>query len=171
MTMTTTTTTSPSDDKKLGAGVTWLFAIGGVAAGIALSFALQGLGQKATAAIYFAIVAAAGFGSTYLTRAKFGGAAVAFAVAAALAGVGYFFLVDHFMRAATTVMTDAVSMGNAHAAGVEAGAMFGRTFGIFAAVIAFLETIIAGLIGSFAGARAKGTGGFAAAAALARSVR
>ena len=157
-------------NKKLPSGTSWLFALGGVAAGIALSFALQGLGQKATAAIYFAVVAAAGFGATYLTRSKFGGAALAFCASAAIAGVAYFFLVDHFMRAATSVMTDAVSLGRAHAQGVEAGAVFGRTFGIFIAIMVFLETIIAGLLGAFAGYRARDKGGLAAVGSLARTM-
>ncbi len=42
---------------KLSPHTTWLFALGSIATGIGASFVLSGLGQKATAAIYFAIVA------------------------------------------------------------------------------------------------------------------
>lgn len=162
-----TTATSP----KLSPHTTWLFAFGSIACGIATSFALSGLGQKVTAAVYFAIVAIGGFAATYLTRARVRGAILAFLTAAAVAAVAYFFLVDHIFRAATTVVTDAVSGGQAHAQGVQAGAMFGRVFGLFVAAIVFLETAIAGLAGSIAGAKSRGQGGLAALGALARSAQ
>src|SRR6476659_8158770 len=78
MTMTTTT-----NDNKLSAHTTWLFALGSIATGIGASYALNGLGTKVTAAVYFAIVALGGFASTYLTRAKTGGAILSFLVAGA----------------------------------------------------------------------------------------
>src|SRR3954462_2370606 len=160
-----------TQSNKLSPHTTWLFAFGAVAAGIASSFALQGLGQKVTAAVYFAIVAIGGFASTYLTRARVRGAVLAFFAAAAVAAVGYFFLVDHIMQTATQVTTDIVSGGAAHAEGVKAGAMFGKTFGIFVAVIVFLETIVAGIGGAVAGGKSRGAGGLSALSAMAKSAR
>ena len=137
----------------------------------AITYATAGLGQKVNAAIYFAIIAIGGFLSTYLTRARLRGAVLSFLIGAGVAAVAYFALVDHIMRSATVVMTDAVSGGEAHARGVEAGAMFGKTFGIFVAVIVFLETTIAGIGGAVAGSRSRGQGGLAAISAAARSAR
>jgi hypothetical protein len=156
---------------KLSSHTTWLFAFGAVAAGIASSFALQGLGQKVTAAIYFAVVAIGGFASTYMTKARVRGAVLSFVVAATAAAIGYFFLVDHIVSTATTVMTDTVSNGSAHEQGVQAGAAFGKTFGIFVAVIVFLESIVAGIGGAIAGDKARGQGGLAALGSMARSAR
>jgi hypothetical protein len=158
-------------NQKLSPHTTWLFAFGAVAAGIATSYALAGLGQKVTAAIYFAIVALGGFLSTYLTRARIGGAILAFVAVAAVAAVSYFFLVDSLFRTATTVATDAVSGGTAHAEGLAAGAQMGKTFGIFVAVIVFLETVVAGIGGAVAGAKSRGAGGLAAVGAFAKSAR
>ena len=163
--------TTASDSNKLSSHTTWLFAFGSIAAGIATSYALSGLGQKVTAAVYFAIVAIGGFASTYLTRARVRGAVLSFLTAATVAAIAYFFLVDHIFRATTTVMTDAVSGGQAHVQGVQAGAMFGRVFGIFVAAIVFLETTVAGIAGSIAGAKSRGGSGLAALGAMARSAR
>jgi hypothetical protein len=156
---------------KLSPHTTWLFAFGSIATGIVASYALAGLGQKVTAAVYFGIVAIGGFASTYLTRARTRGAVLAFLVAAVVAAGSYFVLVDHLFRAATTVMTDTVSAGQAHHQGVEAGAQLGQTMGIFVAVIVFLETIVAGIGGAVAGAKSRGAGGLAALGALAKSAR
>jgi hypothetical protein len=158
-------------DSKLSSQTVWLFAFGSIAAGIATSYAMSGLGQKVTAAVYFAIVAIGGFLSTYLTRARVRGAVLAFLTAAAVAGVAYFFLVDHVFRTVTTVAGDAVSAGAAHEQAAEAGAEMGRTFGIFIGAMVFLETIIAGIGGAVAGAKTRGKGGFAALGAAARSAR
>jgi hypothetical protein len=160
-----------TETQKLSPHTTWLFAFGSIAAGIGSSYALAGLGQKVTAAVYFAIVAIGGFASTYLTRARTRGAVLAFFTAAAVAAISYFFLVDHLFREATTLATDAVSGGAAHAQGAEAGAMMGKTFGIFIAAMVFLETIIAGIGGAVAGAKTRGAGGLAAIGALAKSAR
>ncbi|HEY5945381.1 MAG TPA: hypothetical protein VIV40_07815 [Kofleriaceae bacterium] len=158
-------------DTKLSAHTTWLFALGSIAAGIGASYALNGLGTKVTAAVYFAIVAIGGFASTYMTRARVRGAVLAFLSAAALAGVAYYFLVSHIFETTTTVMTDAVSGGAAHAQGAEAGAAMGKTFGIFIAAMVFLETIVAGIGGAVAGAKVRGQGGLAALGAMAKSAR
>jgi hypothetical protein len=156
---------------KLSPHTTWLFALGSIATGIAASYALQGLGTKVTAAVYFGIVAIGGFASTYLTRAGVGRAVLAFLAAGAVAGIGYFLLVDHIFSTATTVMGDAVSGGQAHAQAAEAGHQMGKTFGIFIAAMVFLETIVAGIGGAFAGSKARGSGGLAALGAMARSAR
>jgi hypothetical protein len=156
---------------KLSPHTTWLFAFGSIATGIVASYALSGLGQKVTAAVYFAIVAIGGFASTYLTRARLGGAILAFLAAAAVAAISYFFLVDHIFRDATTVLADGVSGGQAHAQGLEAGAQLGKTMGIFVAVLVFLETIVAGIAGSIAGAKSRGAGGLQALGAMAKSAR
>jgi hypothetical protein len=163
MTMTTQTKLSPH--------TTWLFAFGSIAAGIMSSYALSGLGTKVTAAVYFAIVAAGGFASTYLTSARVRGAVLAFILGAAVAGVAYFMLVNSLFHHATTLAGDAVSSGAAHAQADAAGAAMGKTFGIFIGAIVFLETIIAGIGGAVAGGKARGQGGLAALAALARSSR
>lgn len=162
-----TTTTSP----KLSRHTTWLFAFGSIAAGIVASYALNGLGQKVTAAVYFAIVAIGGFLSTYMTQARVRGAVLAFLTGAAVAGIAYFFLVSHLMESATTLAADAASGGQAHAEGAKAGAAMGKTFGIFIAAIVFLETIIAGIGGAIAGGKTRGQGGLAALSALAKSAR
>lgn len=165
-------TLAPADAKpKLSKHTVWLFAFGSVAAAIATTYALSGLGQKATAAIYFAMVAIGGFASTYLTKARVGGAVLAFTATAAVAAGAYYVLVDHMFRVVTSTATDLVSNGAAHAQGVQAGAQFGHTFGIFVAAIVFLETIVAGIGGAIAGGKSRGAGGFAALGALAKSAR
>jgi hypothetical protein len=156
---------------KLSPHTTWLFAFGSIAAGIISSYALSGLGTKVTAAVYFAIVAAGGFASTYLTSARVRGAVLAFILGAAVAGVAYFMLVNSLFHHATTLAGDAVSNGTAHAQADAAGAAMGKTFGIFIGAIVFLETIIAGIGGAVAGGKARGQGGLAALGALARSSR
>jgi hypothetical protein len=162
----TSSKTSP-----LSPHTTWLFGFGSVAAGIGSSFALLGFGNKVTAAVYFGIIAIGGFLSTYLTRARVRGAVLAFLLDATAAAVAYFFLVDHIFRTATTVMADAASVGQAHAQGAQAGAVFGTAFGAFAAVIVFLETIVAGISGAVAGGKSRGAGGLAAFASAARAAR
>ncbi len=154
---------------KLSPHTTWLFAFGSIAAGLGISYALSGLGQKATAAVYFAIVALGGFAATYLTRARTAGAILSFTVGAAIAAATYFLLVDHLVSAATTVMSDAVSAGQAHQQGVQAGAQLGKEMGIFVAVIVFIETLVAGIGGAAAGAKARGTGGLEAISRAARA--
>jgi hypothetical protein len=163
MTMTT--------DSKLSPHTTWLFAFGAVATGIVASYLLAGLGHKVTAAVYFAIVAIGGFGSTYLSRARVRGAVLSFLTAGAVAALAYFFLVDSAMRTATTTLADAASGGTAGAQAADAGATFGKVFGIFVAAIVFLETIVAGIGGAIAGSKARSAGGLGALGALAKTAR
>ncbi|HSK01861.1 MAG TPA: hypothetical protein VK932_11495, partial [Kofleriaceae bacterium] len=158
-------------DNKLSPHTTWLFAFGSIATGIVASYALAGLGTKVTAAVYFAIVAIGGFASTYFTRARVRGAVLSFLTGAAVAAVAYFFLVNSIFESATTVMADAASGGQATSEGAKAGATLGKTFGIFVAVIVFLETIIAGIGGAVVGGKARGQGGLAALGALAKTAR
>ena len=152
-----------STNQKLSSHMVWVFALAAVAAGIGASYAAAGFGQKAAAAVYFAVVAAGGFASTYLTKARVRGAVGAFLAVGAIAAVAYFFLVDQIFRTATVAMTDAVSGGaaDAHAQGVEAGATFGRFFGIVIGAVVFLETIVAGITGAVIGDKAR-TKGFVA---------
>ncbi|MBL0218417.1 MAG: hypothetical protein IPQ07_31610 [Myxococcales bacterium] len=157
-----------TNDTKLSRHTTWLFSFGAIAAGIATSYALSGLGQKVTAAAYFAIVAIGGFASTYLTKARVRGAVLSFLTAGAVAAVAYYFLVSSLFSTATQVVADT---GGAHAQGVQAGAKLGNTMGMFVAVIVFLESIVAGIGGAIAGDKARGSGGFAALGAMARSAR
>ncbi|MEO8705255.1 MAG: hypothetical protein ABI867_34755 [Kofleriaceae bacterium] len=158
-------------ETKLSKHTVWLFAFGSIIAGIGASYALAGFGTKVTAAVYFAVVAIGGFAGSYLTRARIGGAIVAFLVVASVAAVAYFFLVNSIFSTATTAMSDAASGGTAHAQSVQAGNAIGRTFGIFVAVIVFLETIVAGIAGSLAGWKSRGQGGLAALGAMANSAR
>lgn len=160
-----------TSDTKLSQHTTWLFALGSIAAGIGASYALQGLGTKVTAAVYFAVVAIGGFLSTYLTRAKTGGAILSFLVGAAVAAGAYYLLVSHVTAQVTTAMGDMASSGQAHAQAATAGAQMGKTFGIFVAVIVFLETIVAGIGGAVAGSKSRGQGGLAALGAMAKSAR
>ena len=160
-----------TEQNKLSPHTTWLFAFGAVATGIAASYALNGLGTKVTAAVYFAIVAIGGFASTYLSRARVRGAVLSFFTAAAVAAVAYFFLVSSVFEQTTTVMTDTMSGGAATAEGAKAGAAMGKTFGIFVAVIVFLETIVAGIGGAIAGGKVRGQGGLGALTAMAKSAR
>ena len=157
--------------KKLSPHTIWLFAFGAVAAGIVTSYALAGLGQRVSAAVYFAVVAIGGFASTYMTRARVRGAVLSFLVAATAAAIGYFFLVDHLVSTGTTMLADTVSGGQQHAQGAAMGATFGKTFGVFVAVIVFLESIVAGIGGAVAGGKARGQGGLAALGSMARSAR
>ena len=156
---------------KLSAHTSWLFAFGSIAAAIGVSYALSGLGQKASAAIYFAVVASGGFLSTYMTRARLGGAIATFLVGAAIAAFAYFELVQHLMAAGVSAMADVTSAGQAHAEGVEAGATMGKMFGIFVAVVIFLETIVAGIGGAIAGAKSRSGDGLAALGQLAKAAR
>ena len=156
-------------NQKMSSHMVWVFALGSVAAGIGASYAASGLGQKATAAVYFAIVAIGGFLSTYLTKARVRGAVGAFLTVAAIAAVTYFFLVDHVFRTATVAVTDAASGGEAHAQGVQAGATFGKLFGIIVGAVVFFETIIAGITGAVVGDKSRGQGGLAAMAAASRA--
>jgi Na+/melibiose symporter-like transporter len=130
---------------------TWLFAFGAVAVGIGVGFLTRNLSPKISAAIYAGIVGLAGFGSMYFTRARLRDAVLAFFVAAAACAVLYYFVVSSVISGATTVMGDAVSGGQAHDQAKEAGTFFGRFFGIFAAGVAFLETLIGGIVGAIAG--------------------
>ncbi|MBA3397102.1 MAG: hypothetical protein H0T89_31020 [Deltaproteobacteria bacterium] len=163
------TTASASQNTKLSSHTVWLFALGSTVAGIGASYAAAGFGQKAAAAVYFAAVAIGGFGSTYLTRARVRGAVVAFLSVAVVAAVVYFMLVDQMFRTATTAMTDVASGGAAHQQGVEAGATFGKMFGIIVAAVVFLETIIAGIGGAIAGSKVREKGGITALGAMGRA--
>jgi len=157
-----------SNDTKLSAHTTWLFSFASIAAGIGASYATAGFGQKVTAAVYFAIVAIGGFASTYLTKARVRGAVLSFLTAGAVAAVAYYFLVSSMFTTATQAVADA---GGAHAEGVKAGAKLGNMFGIFVAVIVFLESIVAGIGGAIAGDKARGSGGLAALGSMAKSAR
>lgn len=155
-------------NQKLSPHTIWLFAFGSIAAGIGASYAVSGLGQKVTAAVYFAIVAIGGFASTYLTSARVRGAVLAFILGAAVAGVSYFLLVDSLFHQATSL---AASASDAPAQAEHAGATMAKTFGIFVGAIVFLETIIAGIGGAVAGSKARVKGGLAAFGAAARAAR
>lgn len=156
-------------NQKLSSHTVWLFAIGSVTAGIGASYAASGLGQKVTAAIYFALVGIGGFASTYLTTARVRGAVAAFIATGALAAIAYFFLVSALVSTTTTVMSDAVSGGQAHAQGAQAGATFGKMFGIIVAAIVFIETIVAGIVGAVIGDKTRGQGGMAALKGVTRA--
>jgi lysylphosphatidylglycerol synthetase-like protein (DUF2156 family) len=160
-----------SSSSKLAPSLTWLFAAGALILGVAAAYLLRGFSSKVTAGAYAAIVGAAGFASTYLTRARVRLAVLAFLTAAAVAAIAYFFLVSHIFNTVTTVMTDAVSGGQAHAEGVKAGSVFGTFFGIFAAIVAFIETAVAGIVGAVAGDKAKAAGGISLAPATRVTVR
>lgn len=164
-----TTSNSKLSDSKLSAHTTWLFALGSIAAGIGASYAVAGFGQKASAAVYFALVAIGGFASTYMTRARVRGAVLSFVTGAVLAAIGYFFLVGSLFEAATSVASNAAGAATAESA--RAGATLGKTMAMFVAVIVFLETIVAGIGGAVAGAKARSLGSFAALGALAKSAR
>jgi hypothetical protein len=156
-------------NQKLSSHMVWVFALGSVAAGIGASYAASGLGQKAAAAIYFALVAIGGFGATYLTKARVRGAVAAFLTVGAIAAVVYFMLVSSIVQQATTTMTDAASAGQAHAQGAQAGATFGKMFGVIVAVVVFLETIVAGITGAVIGNKSRGEGGLAAIKGMSRA--
>lgn len=155
--------------QKLSGNTVWLFALGSVAAGIGASYATAGLGQKVSAAIYFAIVAIGGFASTYLTKARVRAAVGAFLATAVIAAVAYFFLVNHVVQSATVAVADGVSGGQAHQAGMQAGATFGKFFGIIVAAVVFLETIVAGITGAVIGNKSRDKSGLAAVSAMTRA--
>ncbi len=156
-------------NQKLSSHMVWVFALVAVAAGIGASYAASGLGQKAAAAIYFALVAVGGFASTYLTKARVRGAVAAFLTVGAIAAVTYFFLINSIVSQATTVVADAASGGQAHAQGAQAGATFGKMFGIMVGAVVFVETIIAGITGAVVGDKSRGRGGIAALKGISRA--
>lgn len=135
---------------------TWLFAFGAVAVGIGVGFLTRHMSPKISAAIYAAIVGAAGFGSIYLTRARLRDAVLAFFVAAAACAVLYYFVVSSLIGGATTTLTDAVSGGQQHEQAAKMGSVFGRFFGVFAAAVAFLETLVGGIVGAVWGNKLRG---------------
>lgn len=156
-------------NQKLSSHLVWVFALGSVAAGIGASYAASGLGQKAAAAIYFALVAVGGFTATYMTQARVRGAVAAFLTVGAIAAVTYFFLVNSMVATATTAVADAASGGQAHEQSAQAGATFGKFFGIIVAVVVFLETIVAGITGAVIGDKVRGQGGLAAMKGMSRA--
>jgi hypothetical protein len=158
-----------ASNQKLSAHTVWLFALGSVAAGIGASYAAAGLGQKVTAAIYFALVGIGGFASTYLTKARVRAAVGAFLLVGAIAAVSYFFLVNSIMQQATVAVTDAASGGAAHQQGVQAGATFGKFFGIIIGAVVFLETIVAGIGGAIIGGKTRDKGGLQALSGMSRA--
>jgi hypothetical protein len=152
---------------KLSPHTVWLFAIGSIAAALGVSYALSGMGQKVTAAVYFAIVAVGGFLSTYATRARVVSAILAFLLGAGAAAGGYWALIASLSHS----VTNAVTAGSTDAAAVHAGNQMANTLGIFVAVIVFLETFVAGCAGSVAGAKSRGQGGLAALASATRAAQ
>ena len=106
---------------KLSSHTIWLFAFGSIAAGIVSSYALSGLGQKVTAAVYFAIVAAGGFASTYLTSARVRGAVLAFVLGAAVAGAAMGKTFGIFIAAIVFLETIVAGIGGAVAGGKARG--------------------------------------------------
>ena len=156
-------------NQKLSSHMVWVFALASVAAGIGASYAASGLGQKAAAAIYFALVAIGGFASTYLTKARVRGAVLAFITVGAIAAVAYFMLMSSIVATATTAVSDAASGGQAHAQGAQAGATFGKMFGIIVGAVVFLETIVAGITGAVIGDKSRGQGGLAAIKGMSRA--
>ena len=156
-------------NQKLSSHTVWLFALTSVAAGIGASYAASGLGQKAAAGIYFALVAIGGFASTYLTKARVRGAVAAFLTVGAVAAVVYFMLINSAVSQATTAMADATSGGQAHAQSAQAGATFGKFFGIIVGAVVFLETIVAGITGAVIGNKTRGEGGIAALKGMSRA--
>jgi hypothetical protein len=149
---------------------TWLFAFGAVVIGIGVGYLTRGLSPKISAGIYAAIVGLAGFGSMYLTRARLRTAVLAFFVAAVACAGLYYLVVSSVIGDTTTLMTDSMSGGQAHEQNAKIGTTFGRFFGIFAAAVAFLETLVGGVIGAIAGGkfRAQQEAGQPAALAGAR---
>jgi hypothetical protein len=155
-----------STEAKLSPHTTWLFAFGAVVAGIGLSFALSGLGQKVTAAVYFAVVAIGGFASTYLTRATVRGAVLSFVTAGLVAAVAYYLLVSHVVASATTTLGTAASGGAAASEAAKAGGTFGAVFGVVAAVVVLVESLVAGIGGAIAGNKVRAQGGLASLGSL-----
>ncbi|MDQ3338609.1 MAG: hypothetical protein M4D80_25880 [Myxococcota bacterium] len=149
-------------NQKLSSHMVWVFALASVAAGIGASYAASGLGQKAAAAIYFALVAIGGFASTYLTKARVRGAVLAFITVGAVAAIAYFFLINSVVASATTAVTDG-------AQNAQAGATFGKMFGIIVGAVVFLETIVAGITGAVIGDKTRGQGGLAAIKGMSRA--
>jgi hypothetical protein len=151
---------------------TWLFALAAIVLGVGAAFATKNLPPKIAAGVYAAIVAAAGFGAGFTTRAKLRSTVGVFFLAAVVVGVGYYFLVSHVFSTAVTTLTDTtVAMGGdaaAKANGAHAAGVMGKFFGIFAGAIGFLETLIVGIGGAVAGNKLKEQSGPAMTAVHAR---
>jgi hypothetical protein len=163
--MTTETAPAPASNK-LSPNTIWLFAFGSIIAGIGVSYATMGLGQKVTAALYFAIVAAGGFLGMYLSSAKMRVAVLAFLLGSVVAAAGYYMLIKHMISATTSIVSD--GLGGDHSEGVKVGNALGGFMGLFTAIIVFLETIVAGIGGAFAGWKSRGKSGLAALGSFAK---
>jgi len=148
--------TSTARPNALHPSMTWLFAFGAVAIGIGVGFITRHMSPKISAAIYAAIVGAAGFGSMYLTRARLRDAVLAFFVAAVACAALYYLVVSSVIGGATTALADGVSGGQQHGQAAQMGSFFGRFFGVFAAAVAFLETLIGGIAGAIWGNKLRG---------------
>ncbi len=151
---------------------TWLFALAAIVLGVGAAFATKNMPPKIAAGVYAAIVAAAGFGAGFVTRARLRSTVGVFFVAAVIVGVGYYFLVSHIFSTAVTTMTDTtVALGGnaaAKANGAQAAGFMGKFFGIFAGIVGFLETLVIGIGGAVAGHKLKAQTGATMSAAHAR---
>lgn len=85
---------------------TWLFAIAAIVLGAGAAFATKNMPPKIAAGVYAAIVAVAGFGAGFSTRAKLRSTVGVFFLAAVVVGIGYYFLVSHVFSTAVTTLTD-----------------------------------------------------------------
>ncbi|MBP9086263.1 MAG: hypothetical protein KBG15_09090 [Kofleriaceae bacterium] len=151
---------------------TWLFALAAIVLGVGAAFATKNMPPKIAAGVYAAIVAVAGFGAGFMTRARLRSTVGVFFVAAVIVGVGYFFLVSHVFSTAITTVTDTTvaAGGNvaAKANGAQAASFMGKFFGIFAGIVGFLETLVVGIGGAVAGSKLKEQSGSSMTAAHAR---
>jgi hypothetical protein len=133
----------------------WLFALFALVLAFATAYATKNMPPKISAAIYAAIVGAAGFAAGFTTKARVRSNVLVFVVMGVVVAIGYYWLVSHIFSAAINTVTDATvaAGGNvaAKANGEQAAGVMGKFFGIFAAIIGFLETTIIGIGGAIAG--------------------
>ncbi|HEY4180324.1 MAG TPA: hypothetical protein VGM90_25955 [Kofleriaceae bacterium] len=157
-----------STSSKLSPGFAWLFALLSLVVGAGLSFAFKGLGSKAMGGAYFASLVVGGFLATYMTRAKTGGAVLAFLTLAGGAAAAYYLVIAKLF---STVAEAAPTAGSAaDVAATKAFEAVGNGIGIFVAVIVFFATFIPGTIGASVGSSVRGKTGMEAAGAMAKSL-
>ena len=137
--------------QKLAPAFAWLFAAAAAVLGLGSSYVTSGMGWKVSSGVFFAIFFLAGAAATFATRARAGIAILAFLLAAVAVGGTYYLIIAH---AASAVAASA----GADAQGQAAAGSVGNVLGGFVAVIAFLDTLVAGIAGCVVGAKARSGG-------------
>jgi hypothetical protein len=134
--------------QKLAPAFAWLFAAAAVVLGFGSGYLTSGMGWKVSSAVFFGIFFIGGAAATYATRAKTGMAILAFILAAVVVAAAYYLVIAHIASTAANAV-------GADAQGKQAASTMGNIMGSFVAVIAFIDTLIAGIAGCIVGGKLK----------------